>query len=57
MANPNKTVAAHRARIGRDPKSVQAASERMAKDPMVADMARFQKGEMSAEEFQRKWSK
>lgn len=55
MAKPNKTVAAFRARVGRDPKAVEATNERMSNDPMVADMAKFQRGEMSAEEFERKW--
>jgi hypothetical protein len=56
MAKPNKTVAAFRAKRGRDPKAVAAAEARMAADPMVADMAKFQRGEMTAEEFQTKWS-
>lgn len=57
MSKPNKTVAAFRARVGRDPKAVAATEKRMQADPMVADMGKFQRGEMSAEEFQRKWSK
>lgn len=57
MANPNKTVAAFRARIGADPKAVKARNERADRDPMIADMAKFQRGEMTAEEFARKWNK
>lgn len=55
MAKPNKTVGAFRAKFGRDPKVVEAVDARMASDPMVQDMTRFQSGEMSAEEFKAKW--
>jgi len=55
MAKPNKTVGAFRAKFGRDPKVVEAVDARMAADPMVQDMTRFQSGEMSAEEFKAKW--
>lgn len=54
MANPTRTVAIHRAKIGRDPKAIQATSDRMAADPMVIDMGKFQRGEMTAEEFKQK---
>ncbi len=56
MANPNKTVAAFRARAGRDPKAAAAVSARQDADPMVQDMARFQAGEMTTAEFEAKWS-
>lgn len=55
MANPNKTVGAWRAKVGVDPKTVAARNERIDKDPMIADMARFQAGQMTAEEFKQKW--
>jgi len=56
MANPNVAIRNARAKIGKDPKAIQAANDRMKADPMVIDMGKFQSGEMSAEEFQRKWS-
>lgn len=57
MANPNKTVAAFRAKMGRDPKAVEASNARAAADPMVADMKAFQEGRMSAEAFMAKWDR
>jgi len=57
MANPNVAIRNARAKIGKDPKVVQAANERMMADPMVVDMGKFQRGEMSAKEFQRKWQR
>jgi hypothetical protein len=56
MANPNKTVAAFRARAGRDPKAVEAANARFEADPMTRDMRAFQAGDMTAEEFRRRWN-
>ncbi len=55
MAKPNKTVAAWRRKVGRDPKAIEATNKRMEASPMVADMKLFQEGKMTAEEFTLKW--
>lgn len=56
MAKPNKTVFAHRQRVGRSPEVQKAIHDRMMADPSVIDMAKVQKGEMTPEEFIAKWS-
>lgn len=55
MSKPNKTVAAFIAKQPRDPRVIAAQNERAAEDPMIIDMGKFQRGEMTAEEFQSKW--
>lgn len=57
MANPNKTVAAFIAKQPRDPRVVEANAKRAAESPFVQDMGKFQRGEMTAEEFRAKWEK
>lgn len=53
MAKPNKSArgsgASEAARRGRN--------ERVAADPMMQDMAAFQRGDMSAEDFRAKWER
>jgi hypothetical protein len=55
MANPNRTVARIMQGAPRDPRVVASINARMAAEPMVQDMAKFQSGEMSADEFRAKW--
>lgn len=57
MANPNRTVAKFMAKQGRNPKAVEASNARAAASPFVQDMGKFQRGEMTAEEFRAKWEK
>lgn len=57
MANPTRTVAIYRAKVGRDQRAIQATADRMAADPMVIDMGKFQRGEMTAEEFKQKYER
>ena len=40
-----------------DPKAVEATKRRLANDPMMADLERFQRGEMTAEEFMAKYDR
>lgn len=54
MANPNKTVARFMAKRGRDPRVAEATAKRMAETDFFKDMAAWQRGEMTAEEFQRR---
>ncbi len=55
MANPNVSIRNARAKIGMNPEAVKAAHDRQMASPMVVDMGKFQRGEMTAEEFQKKW--
>jgi hypothetical protein len=54
MANPNRTVAIHRAKVGIKPHVAEAIHQRQMNDEMVVDMGKFQRGEMTAEEFRQK---
>jgi hypothetical protein len=53
MANPNKSARGS----GKTPASRAAAAERTAESPFVQDMGKFQRGEMSADDFCRKWER
>lgn len=55
MANPNRTVAEFRRKVGRDPKVTEAVMKRQLEGEFCQDMDKFQRGEMSAEEFKAKW--
>ena len=55
MCKPNRTVARIMQGAPRDPRVVAATNARMDAEPMVQDMGRFQRGEMTAEEFRAKW--
>lgn len=55
MAKPNKTAARFYARQGRDPRVSESIAKMHAESPMVVDMGKFQRGEMTAEEFRAKW--
>lgn len=51
MANPNKSARGS----GWSPKAAANRQRRFEESPMAADMAKFQSGEMSAEDFRRKY--
>lgn len=52
MAKPNKTA---RGSFVMSPEARAARDARVQSSPMVVDMGRFQRGEMTAEEFRAKW--
>ncbi len=55
MCKPNRTVARIMQGAPRDPRVVAAHNARMEADPVFKDMAKFQAGEMTADEFRAKW--
>ncbi len=55
MANVSNKMRDWKMRQGIDPKAAEAARKRIEQEPMVQDMERFQRGEMTAAEFAAKW--
>lgn len=52
---PNKTVGAFRDKFGRDPAAVEATATRQAASEMVKDLDKVERGDMTREEFKKKW--